>query len=169
MIFQQTLTFSLWNRLIVRRIIDYSVSASYYYSLLEFDIRYTSYVIRYSLHEYTGISQLKSSCCSLRCTQCCAYLNWVNGKLHTKVNTVEKQLTCLAPFASALPFLSLAFFRLSFSLPTLTECTADACAICAKCEALCSGHAAIVARHIHLAPFSVLFRCLSAAGVRVRA
>lgn len=71
-------------------------------------MRYTLLVIRYSLHEYTGIhnrNRRVAACIA----QWCEYLNWVNGKLHTKVNTVQKQLTCLAPFASALSRFILSF------------------------------------------------------------
>lgn len=146
--------FSLWNELIMRRIIENSVWASYYFFafafVFEFDICDALFATRYSLHEYTGIhnrNRRVAACIA----QWCEYLNWVNGKLHTKVNTVQKQLTCLAPFASAL-----SRFILSFCSASATQQLPAPFAIWK------SGRegAAIVVQHIHLAPFSVLFRCL---------
>lgn len=89
------MVFSLWNELIIRTLLKIHYSASYY-SILAFVIRYTS---TQAFHNW-------NRCVVARVAQWCPNLNWVNGKLHTKINTVQKQLTCLAPFASALPFLS---------------------------------------------------------------
>lgn len=85
---------ALWNELIMCALLNIHYSASYC-SLLAFVTRYTS---TQAFHNWNRRVVA-------RVAQWCANLNWVNGKLHTKINTVQKQLTCLAPFASALPFL----------------------------------------------------------------
>lgn len=109
----------------MRHIIDNSVSASYYFFVFEFDIcyalfviRYSLFVIRYSLHEYTGISQLKSSCCSLRCTMLCIFKlsKWQiahKGKYGTKTAHVSSSICQCSPIS--LPFHS-------FSLTVHSRC-----------------------------------------------
>lgn len=138
------------------RIIEYSL-----FGVILFVTR-----IRYSLHEYTGISQLKSPRCSSRCTMVCKFKlsKWQiahKDKYSTKTAHVSSSICQCSPISLA-----------SFSLAQFTVRTR-----CLRHLQVERAEAAIVVQHIqtgirtdiHLAPFSVLFRCLSAASERVRA